>query len=255
MKRSKSRQPREINRIVAYYRLSKPKRGKTKNETIRDAYGIEDQKREVARISKQYNAPIVAEYVEIETGTRYKDFRPELEKAIQKARMHRATLVIGKQDRLARNLNFISNLMESGVHFIPADRPEQNRLETHIRATIDEDEAERISDRVVRGMAIARERGAKFGFQNKITEEKAGHKRGFLAASKAAAESRHYRTLKTYEFMMPLVYQMREDGQSYEVIAQSLNELGHTTSAMKPFSAMAVFRLIRLFGQSQPKPR
>ncbi len=255
MKRSKSRQPREINRIVAYYRLSKPKKGKTKSETIRDAYGIEDQKREVARLSKQYNAPIVGEFVEIETGTRYKNHRPELAKAIQTARMHRATLVIGKQDRLARNLNFISNLMESGVHFVPADRPGQNRLETHFRAMIDEDEAERIADRVRRGMAIARERGAKFGFQNQVTEEKAGHKRGFLAASRAAAAARHDRILETYGFMMPFVFQLREDGQTYEVIANSLNALGHTTSAMKPFSAMAVYRLIKLFENEGPQFR
>ena len=46
----------KITKIVAYYRLSKPKKGKTKNETIRDAYGLEDQRREVARIAAEYDA-------------------------------------------------------------------------------------------------------------------------------------------------------------------------------------------------------
>ncbi len=254
----------EIKKIVAYYRLSKPKRGKTKKETIRDAYGIEDQRREIARIAAQCNAPIVAEFVEIETGTRKKARRPEMEKAIQKARMHKATIVIGKQDRLARNLNFISNLMESDVPFVPADRPNQSRFEAHIRAAVDEEEAVRISERVKRSMAVARRKGIKFGFARADVEEKAGHKRGFLVASKAAGVARHERALKTYRFMMPFVYEQREAGKSYEVIAQKLNaDFGHTTSAGKPFTAMAVYRLIRMFEEeyelsrpkSKPKPR
>ena len=54
----------KITKIVAYYRLSKPKKGKTKNETIRDAYGLEDQRREVARIAAEYDAQIIGEFVE-----------------------------------------------------------------------------------------------------------------------------------------------------------------------------------------------
>ena len=139
-----------ITKIVAYYRLSKPKKGKNKTETIRDAYGLEDQRREVARLAEQYGAKIIAEFTEIVTGTKRKGKKPhreELDKAIATCRMHRAVLVIGKQDRLARNVAFIANLMEAGVEFICADRPHQSKVETHFRALIDEEEADRISER------------------------------------------------------------------------------------------------------------
>ena len=56
----------------------------------------------------------------------------QLNKAISMARLHKATIVIGKQDRLARNAAFILNLMESGVEFVCADRPHQSRFETRL---------------------------------------------------------------------------------------------------------------------------
>ena len=43
-------------------------------------------------------------------------------------RLHGAKLVIAKLDRLARNVAFISNLMESGVDFVAVDFPQANRL-------------------------------------------------------------------------------------------------------------------------------
>ena len=51
-----------------------------------------------------------------ETGKR-KD-RPELAKALAHCRRAKATLVVAKLDRLARNVAFTSALMESGVDFV-----------------------------------------------------------------------------------------------------------------------------------------
>jgi len=52
------------------------------------------------------------EFVEIESGKR--NDRPQLAAAIAAAKKVRATLIIAKLDRLARNVHFISGLMESG---------------------------------------------------------------------------------------------------------------------------------------------
>ena len=38
-------------------------------------------------------------------------------------RLYGATLVVAKLDRLARNVAFISKLMESGIDFVAADLP------------------------------------------------------------------------------------------------------------------------------------
>ena len=57
----------------------------------------------------------------IESGKWYD--RPALANALARCRVHGATLVIAKLDRLARNVNFISNLMESGMEFTAVEFP------------------------------------------------------------------------------------------------------------------------------------
>jgi hypothetical protein len=43
-------------------------------------------------------------------------------------------LIIAKLDRLARNVAFISTLMESGNSFLAADNPHANKLMIHMLA-------------------------------------------------------------------------------------------------------------------------
>lgn len=61
--------------------------------------------------------------------------------------LQKATLIIAKLDRLARNVNFISNLMEAKVEFVAVDFPQANRLTIHILAAVAEHEAGMISAR------------------------------------------------------------------------------------------------------------
>jgi DNA invertase Pin-like site-specific DNA recombinase len=88
---------------------------------------------------------LVGEFVEVESGKRAD--RPKLAEAIKACRVRGAKLVIAKLDRLARNVAFISNLMESGVEFEALDFPQANRLTIHIMAAMAEHEAKMISDR------------------------------------------------------------------------------------------------------------
>lgn len=48
------------------------------------------------------------------------------------------TLLFAKLDRLARNVAFVSSLMEGGVEFVAADAPYANRLVIHILAAFAE---------------------------------------------------------------------------------------------------------------------
>ena len=56
-------------------------------------------------------------------------------------------LVIANLDRLALNVAFISNLMESGVEFSAVDMPQANRFLVHVLAAVAEQEAKAISRR------------------------------------------------------------------------------------------------------------
>jgi DNA invertase Pin-like site-specific DNA recombinase len=62
---------------------------------------------------------------------------------------------IAKLDRLARNVAFISNLMESGVDFVAVDFPQANRLTVHILAAVAEHEREMIASRTKAALAAA----------------------------------------------------------------------------------------------------
>jgi hypothetical protein len=63
------RELRKITKIVFYFRLSKAKKGKNKQQTIDTAHGIDAQKADGERLRAQHNAKVVGSYTEIETGT------------------------------------------------------------------------------------------------------------------------------------------------------------------------------------------
>jgi DNA invertase Pin-like site-specific DNA recombinase len=104
---------------------------------------------------------IVGEFTEIESGKR--SDRPKLAEALKACRVHGAKLIIAKLDRLARNVAFVSNLMESGVEFEAVDFPQANRLTVHILAAVAEHEAKMISERTKAALAAAKARGKKLG--------------------------------------------------------------------------------------------
>lgn len=145
---------RPAPRFVAYLRVSTDKQGHS-------GLGLEAQRAAVTAHAETARGRIVAEHVEVESGRR-RD-RPQLAAALEACRAVRATLVIAKLDRLARNVAFVSNLMESGVEFVAADMPVVNRLTVHILAAVAEEEACMISARTRAALAAARARGVKLG--------------------------------------------------------------------------------------------
>jgi DNA invertase Pin-like site-specific DNA recombinase len=89
--------------------------------------------------------------------------RPKLAQALKACRLKGAKLIIAKPDRLACNVAFISNLMESNVEFEAVDFPQANRLTIHIVAAIAEHEVKLISDRTRSALAAAKARGKRLG--------------------------------------------------------------------------------------------
>ncbi len=144
--------------FVAYYRVSTQKQGAS-------GLGLEAQRAAVSQYLLGAAGVLLREYTEIETGRGRNalEKRPELRAALDECRLHRATLVIAKLDRLARNVFFVSGLMESRVQFVACDMPEANELTIHIMAAFAEHEAKRISERTKDALACAKARGVQLG--------------------------------------------------------------------------------------------
>ncbi|WP_158943150.1 recombinase family protein [Granulicella sp. S190] len=139
--------------FVAYYRVSTDRQGES-------GLGLEAQKAAVGRFIG--SGSLLAEFQEVESGKRHAN-RPQLAAALEHARKHGAVLVIAKLDRLARNVAFVANLMESGVEFQAVDMPYANKLTIHILAAVAEHEREAISERTKAALEAAKARGTKLG--------------------------------------------------------------------------------------------
>jgi DNA invertase Pin-like site-specific DNA recombinase len=143
--------------FVAYYRVSSQRQGIT-------GLGLEAQRTAVQGHVLGVRGRIVGEYQEVESGAN--SARPKLNEAIQLAKSKRAILVIAKLDRLARNVHFIAQLMESGVEFVAADLPYANKLTIHIIAAVAEYEREMIGKRTKAALQSAKARGVALGNPN-----------------------------------------------------------------------------------------
>jgi DNA invertase Pin-like site-specific DNA recombinase len=179
-------------------------------------------------------------YTEVESGKLAS--RPELLKALAHARRSKATLVVAKLDRLARNVAFLSALMESNVSFIACDQPQANRLTLHILAAVAEAEAKAISERTKAALAAYKARGGKLGAElpqcrNLTAEARAkGIRMAGDASRKAATEA--------YSDLIPTVQAMKAEGLSLRAIAERLNAEGHTTRRGKPWNQVQVARVL-----------
>ena len=155
--------------------------------------------------------------------------------ALAACRVHKATLVIAKLDRLARNVAFVSNLMDAGVDFIAVDFPTANRLTIHILAAVaeHEHEAKMISDRTRAALAAAKERRTVLG----------GF-RGRAGTSADLAKARAVRRAKadsTAIDLAPTIRQLRSEGAySLRGIAARLNAQGITAPRGGGWSAAQI---------------
>jgi DNA invertase Pin-like site-specific DNA recombinase len=154
-----------IEKFIAYYRVSTSKQGAS-------GLGLGAQQEAVARYLNGGAWELVGEFTETETGKGADALakRPQLRAAMDACRKYGAKLLIAKLDRLARNVHFVTGLMEASkgssknaVKFVACDMPEANDLTIHIMAAFAEHEAKRISERTKDALRAAKARGKLLG--------------------------------------------------------------------------------------------
>lgn len=221
-------------RFVSYLRVSTDRQG-------RSGLGLEAQRAAVTDYLNGGRWNLVAEVVEVESGKR-KD-RPKLAEALSLCRAHRATLLVAKLDRLARNAAFLLSLRDAGVEFVACDMPDANRMTVGILAVVAEHEREMISARTKAALAAAKARAKREGRKLNL-----GGFRGRAGTAEDASRARAARSRKALDHaaaLAPLINRIDPTGTaSLRALASHLNDENVPTARGDgKWTATAVARL------------
>lgn len=232
--------------VVAYYRVSTRKQGES-------GLGLDAQRQAIMDHCRATGGELLAEFTEIESGC--SKARPRLAAACRLAKARKATLVVAKLDRLARNVAFLSSLMESRVDFVACDIPLANKLTIHILAAVAEHEADIIGERTRVALQAAKARGTLLGSHRPGHWD--GHEQqrrdGCIKGARISAESRRIDAREAYTDIMPTLRELAGSGYTLRQIADKMNESGLTTREGGRWRAVSVSRAMRLCGLSSSR--
>ncbi|MBF0160256.1 MAG: recombinase family protein [Magnetococcales bacterium] len=151
-------------KIVGYLRVSTLEQGKS-------GLGLDAQRAAIERYAESENHTIIGWFQDVMSGK--VDNRPELEKALKTCRIYRAKLVVAKLDRLSRNMSTIVTLLakyktedKKESRIVAADSPNDSTFMLHIKATVAQDEREKISERTKAALQQKKARGFTLGNPN-----------------------------------------------------------------------------------------
>jgi DNA invertase Pin-like site-specific DNA recombinase len=201
-------------KFISYLRVSTARQG-------RSGLGLEAQRQAIENYLNGGRWKVLEEFVEIESGKN--DDRPRLREALEACQRRKGILLIAKLDRLSRNVNFISGLLESGIDFVACDFPQANKLTIHILAAMAEYEREAISKRTREALKAAKARGVILGNPENLTEKAAAKGR------KLGTAIRKERAREYAERFRPIISAYLDTGLSLNSIALRLSEEGELT--------------------------
>jgi len=215
-------------KYVAYYRVSTQKQGAS-------GLGLEAQHKMISDFMNYNNGELVAEFTEIESGKR--SDRPQLAAAMKYADLVGGKLLVGKLDRLSRDLHFITSLQKSKVEFAVCDLPGCDSFTIHIYGALAQREREMISSRTKAGLQAAKARGVILGTNNLKPElvKEASDKGNKVIKQQAEAFA---------DKVISIVSALRAQGKSLQFIADELSRLGVQTARGGAWTATAVRNVI-----------
>jgi len=220
-----------VSKYISYVRLGKRLDRATQEAAVR-------------RYAELNPGKIVASFVETKGK---EEGWPALHKAIEAALEHGAVLVIADIGRLSRSVAFTLALQQSQVNFACCDMPNANERTIHILANLAQDESQQARQRTRDAMAALKAKGVKLGSQRDGHWKGREDKRGWRQAVAGSIAKRKQRAAEAYQFLLPEIKARRERGETMAQIAEWLNETNHLTTAGKPFTDVAVWRIVNRY--------
>jgi DNA invertase Pin-like site-specific DNA recombinase len=127
-----------------------------------------------------------------------------------------ATSNIAKLDRLARDVHFISGLIKQGTPFVCVDAANDDTFVLHIKASVAQEEAQKISTRTKDALAVAKARGVKLGNPQNLTDD------GRVRGSRNGAATMKARGAENRDAIRDAVLEARKRGLSLRAIAEEV---------------------------------
>ena len=216
---------------VSYLRVSTQKQGYS-------GLGLEAQ-REIIQ-NHLYETTPITEFIEVESG-RKKD-RPKLKEALDLCRKTGSTLIVAKLDRLARNVYFLSSLLESDVEIVFCDFPQANKMVLHILSAISQYEAELTASRTKSALQAKKARGCKLGNPEHLLGKHDQAIQNSIMTCKTKADN-NPNNKRAVAMLRTLV----KEEHTLKEMADILNREGFVTSKGACFSKATVNKLIKRY--------
>lgn len=216
---------------VGYYRVSTTKQSAS-------GLGLDAQRAAVREYVSARHGRVIAEYSETASGR--KGNRPQLKSALSLCRVTRATLAVARLDRLFRNVELMTILVESGLDFVAVDFPEANRFTIHILAAVAEYEASLQSERMKESIAARKARG-----EGQRRPSRSWVRRFPPGCQRASALVRLARADARAADLAPLLRKGMAEGKSLAVIAAEFNANGVRPLQQAPWTGGSIWRLVR----------
>ena len=216
---------------VSYLRVSTQKQGYS-------GLGLEAQ-REIIQ-NHLYETTPITEFIEVESG-RKKD-RPKLKEALDLCRKTGSTLIVAKLDRLARNVYFLSSLLESDVEIVFCDFPQANKMVLHILSAISQYEAKLTASRTKSALQAKKARGCKLGNPEHLLGKHDQAIQNSIMTCKTKADN-NPNNKRAVAMLRTLV----KEEHTLKEMADILNREGFVTSKGACFSKATVYKLIKRY--------
>lgn len=227
----------ETRKFVSWRRCSTQKQGKS-------GLGLEAQLSIINYFVNEAQGELIADFHEIYTGKNLHGC-VELQKAMECAKKHNATLVVAKTDRF-RNLEQaleVYRLMDGSIYFCDVPMAEDAatyKFMLSLSWSLAEREAAITSLRTKQALQAKRDRGEVIGNPN-ATISAAMRANSIASRRKDAQLNENNR--KAYKLASLLVAQ----GKTITEVSRELNENGYKTPTGKQWQTVQVQRLIKIY--------
>ena len=227
------------NKYVIYLRVSTKQQGDS-------GLGLEAQERDIDIFLNSYNKgqfEILGKFKDVMSGKGSVEERPTFKKAVELAQQHNATLLVAKLDRLSRDVESVSHLLNR-INVKIATMPSATNMVIQIMSVMAEEEARAISMRTKAALQAAKARGVKLGGAANVGKT---HK----VSSKTKLDNQKKYMTQTqpkYEYLRPVLTNMRDNNYTYQQCADNLNLMGTLTPNNSKWCPVKVSRALTYLG-------